>query len=257
MVSTIKTFFLLVLSLFGQSQALDCSTFDPNKITLLSFDMFAALMDLYTSLDLNVAQILPSLSTSEVNTFVNDWVGGYGSYGNAVFNEDITGPYPFQWTLNDTLDSTLTKMNLEISSDEYYALTQTWGNLIPWAGTTETLTKLYNANFSLAPLSNGDTDTLNRAWSNSFPNIKFSNIYSSDFPVGKFKPQADMYAQVINDGIDPETYMHIAGAPGDGQGGREYGIYDALAWNQPIIGDYEPCFILNNITDLLSIFGLE
>jgi FMN phosphatase YigB (HAD superfamily) len=228
-----------------------------SKIKLLSFDMFAALMDLYSSLNVNIAEILPNLSTNQVETLTNNWVDGYGSYGNYIFDENVTGPYPFQWMLNDTLTTALNNMNLEVTSSEFVELTQSWGDLIPWQGTTYTLTTLYNAGINIAPLSNGDSDTLTRDWKAFEPATDPYTIFSSDFPVGAFKPQPSMYAQVINSGVNIEEYMHIAGAPGDAQGAREYGIYASLSWNTPIPGDYEPCFVLNNITDLLAIFGLE
>jgi hypothetical protein len=41
----------------------DCSEFDPSQIKLVTFDVFAALMDLESSLLRNVAQTLPTLSS--------------------------------------------------------------------------------------------------------------------------------------------------------------------------------------------------
>jgi len=49
---------------------LDCSSFDPAKIKLISFDVFGALMDSYNSVVRNVAFILPSLPSSQVSNIL-------------------------------------------------------------------------------------------------------------------------------------------------------------------------------------------
>jgi len=249
---------LVFLYFVDSSSGLDCSSFDASNITLITFDVFAALMDTSSSLTVSTAQILPRLSSDEVDTFVNTWLSDYGSYAGQIFDEDITGPQPFQWMLNTTLTQINVDMSLDLSQYEFESLIDAWGDLTPWPGTTATLGKMAAANFTLAPLSNGDSGTLATAMKVFNPMVTFGFIFSSDFPnAGSFKPDYRMYAQVPKlSEINPLNYLHVAGAPSDARGAREYGIYSALVYNHPIPGQYYPCFVLNNITDLLNIFGI-
>jgi hypothetical protein len=62
--------------------------------------------------------------------------------------------------------------------------------------------------------------------------------------------------QATQSGFAESEILHVAGAPGDAQGAREYGLYTALSWNAPLPGS-KPCFLLNNMTDLLPVFGID
>lgn len=146
-------------------------------------------------------------------------------------------------------------MKLNLNSDQFELLINSWGNLIPWDGTNDVLTKLYQANFSLATLSNGDVGTLTNAVK-IFDQVKMTYIFSSDFPIGAFKSASVMYNQLLTTPkFTEEQVLHIAGAPIDGKGARDYGLFAGLVYNQPIPSN-KPCFLLNNITDLLTIMGL-
>lgn len=248
---------VLVSLLLAVATAISCSEFDPKKISLVTLDVFAALMDTETSLDKSVSQILPRLSASEVDSLVNQWMNAYGGYAGTVFNETVTGPSPFQWMLSTTLDSIDTSMKLNLSKDEHDALIAAWGNLIPWPATKETLQKLHSAGISTSPLSNGDVTTLTNAMGVFLPEVPMKFIFSSDFPVGSFKPDSRMYAQLLQDhGVTVEQVLHVAGAPSDAQGARQYGLFAALVYNTPIPGQYKPCFALKNITELSAVLGL-
>lgn len=247
--------FLHVATLISFTKSLSCSEFDPSKITLVTFDVFAALMDTPTSLTKSVSFILPRLSPPEVDQFVNSWLSAYGSYAGTVFNESVTGQQPFQWMLNTTLIQIDHDMSLNLTSEESGALVAAWGDLIPWPATTETLTQIYSANFSVAPLSNGDSGTLANAVSVFYPSVVMSYIFSSDFPsAGSFKPNYRMYEQVLaGSGRDIHQVLHVAGAPQDAYGARDYGLFSALVYNKPIPGPNKPCFVFQNITELTAV----
>jgi len=81
---------IIILSILSVSLAIDtlnCDTFDPKKIKLVTFDVFAALMDLTSSLNENIANILPDLTKDEVQSFTEQWVSGYSNYAGYVFDE--------------------------------------------------------------------------------------------------------------------------------------------------------------------------
>lgn len=214
--------------------------------------MFAFII---ASLTKSVSGILPRLSPDQVKKLVGDWEGAYGNKAGAVFDESITGPSPFQYVLRTSLDNILLKMSLTVTSEEYEALVAAWGHLIPWPGTEQVLAKLHQANFTLAALSNGDRNTLISATSVFEKTSPFVNWYSSDFPVGSFKPDAAMYNQVLAQ-IPAEQHLHVAGAPIDGQGSRKAGMYSALLRNRQYPLPPYPCFVLKDITDLPAVLGI-
>jgi len=237
--------------------AVSCDEYDASKISVVTFDCFAAMMNLEDSLLRNVKQIVPYLSDGQVSQLVTSWINGYGSYGGKTFDESVTGQYPFLWVTATNLDKASHDMGLHFSSEEFDALVKCWGDLIPWDGTQETMEILAENNFTLAALSNGDTDTLTRAV--SIFGLKFEYIFSSDFPdVGAFKTVPTIYTQTLAaTGLTEYNILHIAGAPGDGWGARNAGFFSGLVYADPQDKDLKPCFLLKNITELPAILGIE
>eukprot|EP01031_Cornospumella_fuschlensis_P024736 gene24736-29889_t len=234
-----------------------CADFNPKTVKLITFDVFAALMDLETSLIGSVKTILPDLDDKSVTKLVQDWEGGYSSYAGTVFDISVTGPQPFQWMLNSTLTETLSKQKLTVTDFQFSALIKSWGNLTPWVNTKESLAKLYNAGYLIGALSNGDRDTLNRATSVFLPEVKFTYIFPSDFPVGSFKPDVAMYKQLdTSTSYSTAEMLHVAGASSDGWGAMNSGHYSALLSLVPYPKKPFPCFLLKDITGVPPIFGL-
>eukprot|EP00386_Alphamonas_edax_P003389 GDKI01010344.1.p1 GENE.GDKI01010344.1~~GDKI01010344.1.p1 ORF type:complete len:335 (+),score=89.68 GDKI01010344.1:216-1220(+) len=237
-----------------------CETFDPKKVKLVTFDLFAALMDVDTSLLESVANILPTLTSEQVTTLVRAWERAYSSYAGVVFDQKETGVSPFQWSIRKSLDKILVDMEISdsVTGEDREKLVAAWGVLTPWKGTEQVLEKLYKANFKLAVLSNGDRQTLQAATSVFVHTTPFTEWYSSDFPVGAFKPHEAMYTQVLAQ-MPAEEVFHVAGAPKDGWGSRKAGMYSALLRDEvyPSLPEHEPCFVLADITDLPAVLGLE
>jgi FMN phosphatase YigB (HAD superfamily) len=101
--------------------------------------------------------------------------------------------------LRTSLDEINVDMDLNLSSAEYEALVAAWGVLTPWPGTKDTLQRLAaETKIMLAPLSNGDVGTLKAAMDVFLLEVNMTEhfIFSSDFPVGSFKPDPAIYAQV-------------------------------------------------------------
>ena len=172
-------------------------------------------MDVVTSLQNNVAFILPHLSSNDVSSLVYDWLDSYSSHAGEKFNESVTGPSPFQYMLSTSLSSIDANMKLNLTDFQTLALISSWGTLVPWPGTAQVIDTLSAANIFVAPLSNGDTNTLTTAMSIFKPAAEMKFVFSSDFPVGSFKPDAAMYAQVPSvSSLTPLEILHIAGAPG-------------------------------------------
>eukprot|EP01036_Dinobryon_divergens_P061405 gene61405-81849_t len=239
-------------------EVIPCSKFDPKSIKLITFDVFAALMDLDTSLIVSVTKILPSWTSAQVKSLVSQWENAYGNLAGTVFDENITGPQPFQWMLSTTLTTILESMSVSVTDDERALLIQAWGILTPWVNTQEVLTQLYNANFTLGALSNGDRGTLTTAMKVFLPAVSFTYIFPSDFPTaGSFKPDAAMYHQIkTTTGITASEMLHVAGANIDGWGARNAGLFSALLGRIPYPQLPLPCFMLKDITELPAVLGL-
>ena len=262
--TTVSLVILLLLQLLfcncasaDQNDILPCSTFDSKRIKLVTFDVFAALMDLDTSLKKNIAEIVPSLNRSEVDSIAEEWEAAYASYAGTVFIESVTGPSPFLWVLETSLTEILNTMTIVVSKEQFTALVDSWGHLIPWADTASVLTQIYNAGFKLATLSNGDVGTLKTAMQVFAPNVTFSYYFSSDFPIGAFKPDEAMYNQVQPaTSLSAVEFLHVAGASSDGWGARSAGLYSALLSSPPYPKPPLPCFLLKDITELPAVLGL-
>jgi len=247
-----------LISIAPSVNAVDCSTFDPSSIHALTFDVFAALMDSPDSLVTNVAAALPALSPSDVDTFVGKWLDAYGYYFGKTFNQTTQGPEPFTWVIHTSLVTILEGFGLNgtvpVDGPVFSTLMQAWSNLTPWPGTAETLALLQSKGILLAPLSNGDHNTLLRAVSTFLPQVNMTGpVFSSDYPVGVFKPLGPIYAQVAEAfGID--HVMHVAGSGIDGFGARSYGLFNTLLYDHADPGP-QPCFVLSNITQLPAVLG--
>lgn len=239
---------------------LDCASFDPSRIRLVTFDVFAALMDVYSSLHESVPAILKPAGVSEADAvaFADKMVSAYGKYAGHAFTEAATdGQEPFEYVARKSIAAIAAEMNVDAPAggQVFGRLLRSWGNLTPWTGTAEVLQAL-QPHFQLAPLSNGDANTLTQAVSVFYPAVNMSYVFSSNFPVGAFKPQPAMYRQLLDRSrLAPDEILHVAGAPGDGKGARDFGLFSALLHNAPLPG-VQPCFPLANITLLPAVLGL-
>jgi phosphoglycolate phosphatase-like HAD superfamily hydrolase len=244
---------------------LNCSTFNATNIRLITFDVFAALMDTPTSLLTNVGAALPALSAAEVESFVNDWLDAYGLWFGKTFPANAL-PQPFPWVISDGLSAILAARNLSSSvpqgSPTWNALMTSWSRLTPWDGVADTLAKLQKHGFRVAALSNGDTDTLRNATSifaqHQPPVYMDEGPFSSDWPLGAFKPLPQIYYQALPyvNGNNA-SYLHVAGSPIDAWGARSAGLFAALSNGEPPMAGLQPCFLLANLTMLPAVLGIR
>ena len=170
------------------------------------------------------------------------------------------GLQPFEWMARTTLAKSIQDLGLSVRiperSREFEELLGAWSDLIPRNGTAEALAQLA-PHFMLAPLSNGDRDTLITATRIFSPKAKMSFVFSSDFPVGVFKPLAGIYVQVEETaGLERDEILHVAGSSFDAKGAREYGLYSVLSYGDPEKEGAQPCFVIKDIKELLPILGL-
>lgn len=236
---------------------LNCSLFDPKQIEIITFDVFAALMDTPESLLATVGSLLPTLNNNQTMQFIDDWITVYGNYFGMTFNNQTQLPQPFPWVIRKGLVFALTNAGLYAQNPQgsptFEQLALAWSKLTPWDDTLQTLQTLQNAGFKVAALSNGDKQTLTNATNVFLPNLQVDYVFSSDYPVGVFKPNARIYAQVqpyVH--YNMEAHLHVAGSSIDALGARSFGIFAALVDEEPMPG-VQPCFLIKSLSDLIPI----
>jgi FMN phosphatase YigB (HAD superfamily) len=223
----------------------------------VTFDVFAALMQTEASLTAGVAGVLGArANASTVAQLVDGWLGYYGSYmvaGRDLFNASTQGPEPFQWVIRGGLEALLAQLALPVApgSAAFEALCECWGDLVPFANTSATLA-LLGSRVLVAALSNGDEGTLRNATRIFQPPLHAT--YSSDYPVGAFKPNARIYEQVVAE-FGADAVLHVAGSPVDAWGARSYGIYSAFLHEEAPLPGPQPCWLLGDISEVPGILG--
>jgi 2-haloacid dehalogenase len=260
-----------VLSPPPGAAAIDCVSYRLRDVKLITFDVFAALMDTPTALRNAVFAALGSeLGVSGVDALVTCWITEYSNHAGEEFNATVTGPTPFQWVARDGLAKCLAQAGAldahPPGSAAFEGLAgSAWRQLSPWPGTGEVLERL-NRRWPLATLSNGDAATLRAATRAAFEpaGVTFSAHYSSDAPVLAFKPHTRTYeAPVAAAGGDPAGVLHVAGGAADAAGARAAGIPTVLLRATPGPGGgtsvgggtTAPCWVLKDISELELAIG--
>ena len=233
----------------------------PGTLRIVTFDVFAALMQTEASLNNATASAIPQASSSDVTTIVNNWINCYGSYASppSPFDPTSQTPQPFPWVMHRCLWQALNTSGYGVSdgpgTPAFATLVLAWSTLTPYDGTAAALQQLANAGLLLGALSNGDRQALANATSVFLPGVRFWRVFPSDYPVGVFKPDADMYAQVAHAaaemGWGPDAILHAAGSPTDAQGARKYGLLSVLiAHGNSPDPPPDPCAVFQDISSL-------
>ena len=266
----IATFFVQCLALHISSEPLKsefsssstpipCSSLNVSALRVVTFDLFGALMLTDSSLNRNIAALLPSLSSSNVEEFTDQWLDAYASYFGKSFPPSLTHQ-PFQWIIRTSLVKILDSFGLSGQVPEgsatFNSLLSAWGNLQPKPGATEVLAKL-SRKYQLGLLSNGDAGTLRSALRVFPSSVNISLILSSDYPVNCLKPCSSMYAQALAavSGDDTEV-IHVAGSAFDANGARTFGIYSGALDSSAMHTKPQPCFAFDDIEQLLLFFKI-
>ncbi|UJR20161.1 hypothetical protein I4U23_023293 [Adineta vaga] len=251
-----KTSDIVLKNIFS---SISCSSLNVSTLQIITFDLFGALMSTESSLERNIAVLLPSLSSNEIKKFTNDWLDAYASYFGKSFSSLVTHQ-PFQWVIRSSLIQLLASFHLSDrvpeESSTFNELLSTWHNLRPHDGIVDVLEKL-SKRYQIGLLSNGDTNTLKAAL-HAFPSsVNISLFLSSDYPVNCFKPCSEIYAQALNAVHgDLTKVFHVAGSAFDTNGARKFGIYSGALDSSAMHTQPQPCFAFDDIQQLLSFFNV-
>jgi FMN phosphatase YigB (HAD superfamily) len=174
----------------NSSAAISCSSLNVSALRVVTFDLFGALMLTESSLNHNIAALLPSLSSADVEEFTGHWLDAYASYFGKSFPPSLTHQ-PFHLIIRSSLIQILNSFGLSSTVPEnsvtFNSLLSAWGNLQPRVGVTELLAKL-STKYQLGLLSNGDKETLQAALRVFPSSVNVSLTLSSDYPINCFKP---------------------------------------------------------------------
>ncbi|CAF1342734.1 unnamed protein product [Adineta ricciae] len=241
------------------SDSSPCPSLNVSTIRLITFDLFGALMLTKSSLQSNIAELLPSLSSSDVERFTNIWVEAYVSYFGKSFPRSQTHQ-PFLWVIHSSLLQILESLKLSTIVPEdsftFKSLMKTWSNLQPRPGVVKVLSKL-SKKYQLGLLSNGDKDTLQTALRIFPSSVNISSIFSSDYPINCFKTCSAMYAQVLEAVHGDKTQvLHVAGSTYDTHGARTFGIFSGAIDSSAKNTNPSPCFAFDDIQQLISFFNV-
>lgn len=247
-------------------------TFDASKIRLVSFDVFGALMLTEDSMLDKIAQILGEANAPSVKPLLEAWFKAYiGEFGSDFSKYNVEyHSHPFLTVITKSLTKILQDLTLSVDEATHSKLLAVWGDLSPRLSAAHTLKQLTNNGIQIALLSNGDTETLERAYAHIWDGYASSEIppvviFSSDAPVLAFKPHANIYAQVLQPPLQPEQYLHVAGGLTDAVGARRSGFFSVLSSEEAfktskgasVADDTQPCFVVSDLKDLLlyPLFG--
>lgn len=193
------------------------------RVTLITFDAYAALVDYRASL-LPVVEEIPGLGEDDAADFLELWRSrqlAAAALSNALGRGRIT----FRECTALALDYALHRHNLALDGAARQNLIGAWYPLVPWPEANAVLGALKAKGFRLAILSNGDQDML-EALASEFE-MSFDEILSSE-RCGVYKPHPSVYA-MPREQLGVDDYLHVAGSANDVIGACAAGV--ACYWS--------------------------
>ncbi|MBR2404752.1 MAG: HAD hydrolase-like protein [Clostridia bacterium] len=218
---------------------------------LITFDMYTALLDIFTSAVPLVKDVMPQWSDEECEKYFTRWRSEQWLYmllsgctkNGFVSYEDIT---------KRAQDYTEFKLNMHPTPEQKEELFHhVWKNFKVWPETKEVIDELKNRGYLVAMLSNGDYNML--APLQDANNIKFDYILSADM-ARCHKPGPDIYYLPITElGIGKQEFLHVCGSANDLMGAVSAGIN--VAWhNRKQDRTYDPN--IKPIFETKDLYGL-
>jgi 2-haloacid dehalogenase len=219
------------------------------RYSLITFDVYTALLDIESSLTPLASEILQF----EALNFVRAWRRKQLEYA-LISNSLRQGRLSFDLITLRALDDTLARSNLDLSESSRILLLNQWLNLEPWNETPSVLSKIKSRGYTLALLSNGDMTQL-QTLSKKLPPV-FDHIFSSE-EAGHYKPHPSVYALPLDKlHLKADEVLHVAGSPTDALGTKAAGLH--CAWsnrNHEVLLD-PSCSVDYNMQDLNQLLEI-
>jgi len=221
------SFFVLFLLFSAHSEGIRKKEFQ-----LITFDLFAALMDVDSSLYPTVVEVV---GKDKADAFVGAWYNQL--YGNLLISSSIVPGegylVDYRTNLFQAITYAIKSLGLNVSSEDQQKLVKIWfTGLIPWKDTASALSQIKSKGYQIAVLSNGGVaqiQSLVKVLEKQ--NVTFDHIFGSDLAQA-YKPSTKFYALPLNiTGLPMSAIAHVPGSMFDAFGAKLFG-YTTLWCNR-------------------------
>ena len=220
---------------------------------LITFDVYAALFDIETSLTPLVRAALGP--EPDPLDFVRAWRRKQMEW--LLISNSLEGVrLSFESITRQALDDTLARATREISGSVRDNLVGAWRELKPWPEAAEVLQIVKARGYAMALLSNGD-EGMQRALLPKLPAV-IDHVFSSE-QAGRYKPHRSMYDLPLTQlHLKPMDVLHVAGSATDVIGTKAAGL--TCVWSNrrrepPPDPGNPPDFDIPDLSQLPSILG--
>lgn len=220
---------------------------------IITFDMFSAVLNIEGTAAPIVRNILPELDTDSALSFFRIWRTKQWDY--VLLTGHMRNNFvSYKYLTEKALTYACNKSNISLTNKQQEELMNIWYSFNPWPEAKETLEQLKLKGYTVAMLSNGDTEMLESI--SSHCGIKFDYIFSAE-SAKAYKPRKEIYEQVLTHfNITKDEHLHVAGSMFDTMGAKAAGCN--CCWSNRykdfLLDDsFTPDFTISNLSELLTI----
>jgi len=222
------------------------------KYRQVTFDLYAALVDLEGSLVPKLEKVIGNTDQDLVTVFRN-WRASQGYF--LLINNSLAEPQrDYDSITLMCLDYALQKAGLKVSMAGKRELVDAWTTLKLWPEAKSVLIEVKRRGYPIGILSNGDTKMIAKVIEGF--EVPFDHIFAAD-QAGAFKPDPRVYDLPLNKlKLKGKELLHVAGTVHDFIGTKAAGI--VCAWSNRA-GDavldptHAPDFIFKDLTGVLDL----
>jgi 2-haloacid dehalogenase len=222
------------------------------KYKLVTFDLYAALVDLEGSLVPELEKVIGKTDQDLVTVFRN-WRASQG-YFLLINNSLAELQRDYDSLTMMCLEYALQKASLVVSQAGKRELVDAWTRLRLWPEAKSVLVEVKRRGYPIGILSNGDTKMIAKVQEGF--GVTFDHIFAAD-QAGAFKPSPNVYALPVTKlNLNRQEILHVAGTVHDFIGAKAAGI--VCAWSNRA-GDaildpkYAPDYITTDLTGVLDL----
>ena len=224
-------------------------------VRAITFDMYGTLLDLEASFAPGLTQFLRTKGCGRDGAeVVQVWEATYlrESMVDTMLGRGRT---PFESIRRECLHQVLSKLGVAHTSEEVEDLLTTKATVSLYPDVQEGLLALRNS-YTLAVLSNGDLNSLERAVANL--SIPVDRVISVE-QVGVYKPHSAVYGYAAEHlGLSPNQILHVAAHPWDVRGAKAFGLLgvyldrDNVPYGE---SSFQADLEISNLTELAGRLG--
>ncbi len=225
------------------------------SVQAITFDMYGTLLDLEASFGQGIGEFLKDRGSSQnVAQVLGQWEAVYlrESMADTMMGRGRTS---FERLRREGLGEVLSRLGVAHTMDDVEALITTRAQVSLYPDVLAGISAL-RKKFTLAILSNGDRDALERAVDSL--EIPIDRIISAE-QVGVYKAHAAVYSSAAeNLNVPVQRILHVASHPWDVRGAKAAGMLGAYVNREGIpytVGGSQPDLETATITGLAEALG--